>query len=540
MVYYSASSSSPARVPQWDVFEYGFHSEVLYGNPLHEVTTFQITFTSPSGVEKVVDGFWNGEHDWRVRFMPDQTGEWQYVTHCSDLTNGGLHQQEGQFLCEPNPSPLAIYRRGAVVHHAGEHHLRHTDGTPFFYAACTAWNGALKSTAEEWTTYLEHRAQHHYSAIQFVATQWRGCDTNSQLQMAYTGHRRIIINPAFFQHLDRKIDQINAHGLVAAPVLLWALPFRSGSELSPGAKLPRDQAIRLARYMVARYGAHHVIWLLGGDGLYLKFYEARWKEIGRKVFGRFPVGQRAPVALHPMGRSWIGKAYAKEDWLDIVGYQSGHSTDRAAVEFITRGPAAHSWSALPARPTINMEPCYEELRPEVDATAVRNASYWSVLATPPAGITYGANGLWPWIRPGERILNHGALGQQETQSWRQSIDLPGSLQVGYLSEFLQQFSWWTLFPDPALLVRQPGDQDYLSFVSIIRSEDYCTILAYVPPNVSFEVRNPRKLSYRLRWFDPSENTYTTDESKYNYLEKTGKITPPGPYDAVAILEEKRK
>lgn len=30
--------------------------------------------------------------------------------------------------------------------------------------------------------------------------------------------------PSFFQRLDRKVDRINEHGLVAAPVLLWALP----------------------------------------------------------------------------------------------------------------------------------------------------------------------------------------------------------------------------------------------------------------------------------------------------------------------------
>ena len=540
MVHHSTSSSSSVQVPQWSIFEHGFRSELLYGNPLHEVASFRITFTSPSGSERQVDGFWDGGHDWRVRFMPDEAGEWQYVTQCSDQNNSGLHGQEGQFFCELTTDSLPIYQHGAVVHRPDEHYLRHADGTPFFYAACTAWNGALKSTEEEWTTYLKHRAKHHYSAIQFVATQWRGGDTNSQLQTAYTGHRRIVINPAFFQHLDHKINQINAHGLVAAPVLLWALPFRRGRALSPGAKLPRDQAVRLARYLVARYGGHHVIWLLGGDGFYLKFYESRWKEIGRKVFGQPHTRGHAPVALHPMGRSWIGEAYAREPWLDIVGYQSGHGTDRAAVEFITRGPATRSWSHLPARPTINMEPCYEEINSSVDATAVRNASYWSVFATPPAGITYGANGIWPWIRPGERILNHGALGRQETRSWQQSINLPGSQQVGYLAALMQRFRWWTLIPDNTLLVQQPGDEDYQHFVSVVRTEDYCTILVYIPSNTPLVIQNPEKLSYQLRWFNPSENSYRVAENEENNPGDVVQITPPGPSDIVAVLEEKQR
>ena len=534
MVHYSSPS---APIPQWGIFEYDFRSAILYENPLQEVTSFQLTFTSPSGVKKQVEGFWDGGHDWRVRFMPDEAGEWTYTSQCSDQTNTGLHWQEGRFFCELASNALPIYQHGAVVHPPGEHYLSHADGTPFFFTACTAWNGALKSTEEEWTAYLEHRANHHYSVIQFVATQWRGCDTNSQLQTAYTGHRRIVINPAFFQHLDHKINQINAYGLVAAPVLLWALPFRRGQELSPGAKLPRSQAVRLARYLVARYGGHHVIWLLGGDGFYLNFYASRWKEIGRKVFGGSPPGARAPVALHPMGRSWIGAAYAQEPWLDVVGYQSGHGIDRAAVEFITRGPAARTWSKLPARPTINMEPCYEEINPQVDATAVRNASYWSVFATSPAGITYGANGIWPWIRPGERILNHGTLGRHETRSWRQSMDLPGSRQVGYLAAFMRRFRWWTLLPDHSLLVEQPGDEDYRNFVSIVRTDNCCTILVYLPSATPLRLRNPKKLSYRLRWFHPSENTYTTGEDEIDTSGEIIEITPPGPHDAVAVLEK---
>lgn len=44
---------------------------------------------------------------------------------------------------------------------------------------------------------------------------------------------------------------VNERGLVAAPVVLWALV-----EDDLGCKLPEEDAIRLARYIVARYGAY--------------------------------------------------------------------------------------------------------------------------------------------------------------------------------------------------------------------------------------------------------------------------------------------
>ena len=224
-----------------------------------------------------IHGFWDGGDRYKVWFAPDETGEWTYRTVCADAGNAGLHGRTGTFTCLAPQSPLPLFRHGALRRSPGRHHLMHADGTPFFFTACTAWNGALKSTEEEWVTYLLHRAAHHYNVIQFVTTQWRGGEKDRHGDVAFTGSGRIELNPAFFRRLDRKVDRINDHGLVAAPVLLWALPSGAGRHLSPGYQLPDNEAILLARYLVARYGGHQVIWFLGGDGRYLGEYEQRWK-----------------------------------------------------------------------------------------------------------------------------------------------------------------------------------------------------------------------------------------------------------------------
>ncbi len=519
---------------QWKMYEISFQSDTEYENPFYEATV-RVTFTGPGGIVKNISGFWDGGNMWRVRLMPSETGSWHYKSFCSDTTNRGLHAQEGSFHCEKNPSELAIHQNGPVIRHEGEYHLRHADGTPFFWMACTAWNGTLQSTDQEWAFYLKHRSEHHFSVIQFVATQWRGCATNSQLQTAYLGRKKITVNPAFFQHLDRKMDMINAHGLVAAPVLLWSLPIGEGKRLSPGYQLSSEDAILLAKYMVARYGGHHVIWILGGDGLFVSIYEKRWKRIGREVFTEEHPGL---VALHPMGKSWIGEAYANEKWLDIIGYQSGHRQDQGSVEFITKGPPARKWSKILPRPIINMEPCYEEIYQQITADEVRRASYWSVFATPVAGITYGANGIWPWIRKGEKIFNHGALGKQPSSSWRESLDLPGSKQVALLADFFRQLPWWRLHPDPSLLMEQPGDRFYDQFVSLLRSDDYHLILVYVPKLTSIKILNKRHLSYQERWFDPVNDFHFFSEKIDINEDNILTFSSPRDTDLVLILEKK--
>lgn len=503
-------STSGQDVGIWMRFEKEFTSDKDYKNALYDCR-LNVRFVSPTGKVKNIQGFWDGDRSWRIRFMPDEKGVWKYSTEASDKSDGGLQGQHGTFNCIDNTSAHAIYRNGAITRSRGLYHLHHADGRPFFWTACTAWNGTLKSTDEEWQYYLNNRVANNYNVIQFVTTQWRGGDKNSLGQVAFEGSGLISINPDFFKHLDKKIDQINDAGLVAAPVLLWALQSSAGRHLSPGYYLPEAEAILLARYMVARYGSHHVVWILGGDGKYIDEYEHRWKRIGRGVFGSDHPGL---VALHPGGRSWIGEVYANEDWLDIVGYQTGHNNAKATLLWTTKGPVASTWHKLPPKVLINMEPVYEEIRPEITARDVRNASYWSVLAAPTAGITYGANGIWPWLRPGEEILNHASKGETATR-WREALGLPGSVQIGYLSAFFQRLQWWNLKPAPELLLEQPGDSITNAFVSVSKSDDRKTIVAYVPVAGDLALYNSGNAQYNGYWFDPVQDKTINAEILYD-------------------------
>lgn len=514
---------------KWKKYELAFTGSIEYENPVQDLRSMEVTFTSPTGRTKIVNVFWDGGMIWKARFMPDETGTWSFISKSSDQKNTGLNDQKGTFRCIPNKDSHDIYVHGPVINPEGTYHLAHADGTPFFYLACTAWNGALKSTPEEWDHYLGQRVKNHYNVIQLVTTQWRGCDKNSEGQVAFEGSGRIRINPEFFRRMDEKIDKVNEYGLVAMPVVLWALQNGTGRELSPGYYLPDEQAIILAKYIVARYGGSHIIWALGGDGVYTGTYEQRWKTIGRAVFDGKTQGI---VAQHPCGRSWIGEIYKEEPWLDIVGYQSSHSNAEATVNWITKGPMSQLWHQLPARPLINLEPNYEQIGLRITDRDVRNASYWSIFATPVSGLTYGANGIWPWLREGESILNHG--NSQGTSTWRESIEFPGSVQMGYLAEFMRQLRWWELFPAQDLLTDQPGDRTFNHFISVLKSTDNRLILAYLPVKQEIKIRKPVNVNYTIQWFDPVKNTYSEGRSSDDGLVIT--VESPVDQDMLLILK----
>ena len=528
-------AASAQDVAVWERFEAAFTASRDFDNPLYDVPRFAVHFTSASGRTKTSNAFWDGGRSWKVRFMPDEPGTWNYVTEVKAAEPAGLHDVRGTFRASPNAgSKFDLYRRGAIRHPKGAYHLAHADGTPFFWAACTAWNGALKSTSDEWDRYLSDRVRNGYTVVQLVTTQWRGQDLDENGDAAFEGAGRIRINPRFFQRLDRKMDRVNAHGLLAAPVLLWALQQSSNRELSPGYYLPEPEAILLARYMVARYGAHHVLWLLGGDGRYNYEYEQRWKNIGRGVFGTSD--HQGVVALHSQGKSWIGREYAGERWLEVLGYQSGHNAEPVTVQWITRGPVSDDWAHLPARPLINMEPVYEQSgRGTITPQNVRNASYWSVFSAPVSGISYGANAIWPWSRSAEEpIFGHG--NRPAGMTWEQSLQLPGSVQIGYLASFMRRFDWWELRPAPGLLVEQPGEREARLFVSALASGNGDLVLVYFPAPTPARLVNAFARSYAAEWFDPVTNA--SKPAGVLGPDPVIQVNSPFAEDAVLILRRK--
>lgn len=505
---------SLAQTKLYDRFEHTFVSSKSYKNPLYDLNEFDIEFTSPSGRKKTVRGFWDGGTTWKVRFMPDELGEWTFTSFASDKNNSGLNEAKGTFNCIENSSDLDLYKKGNIVHTKGTYHLSHSDGTPFFWTACTAWNGALKSTPEEWDFYLNHRLENSYNTVQLVTTQWRGSMKNAEGKVAFKGSGHIELDPEFFNRIDERIEEANRKGLLVSPVVLWALPFGDGTEYSPGYYLPIREAVILAKYIVARYQGNHVVWNLGGDGKYYGDLEERWKTIGREVFGAGK--HQGLVTLHPHGLSWIGEIYEEEPWYEIYTYQSSHSISENTINWINKGPMSQKWSTIRPLPFINTEPLYEDILTNATPLDIRNAWYWSLFSTPVAGITYGANGIWPWLNEGEDIENHGP--SHHVNRWKESLELPGSIQMGYLNQMFSKLEWWSLKPANELLVDQPGDQAYKHFISVLATEDRSEIIIYTPVKQSIRLFDLQMDSYSAQWFDPITNTYSeTSVKKENHM-----------------------
>lgn len=539
-------------VTRWGVAELQFDSDKEYAHPLWDVN-LSVVYTTPSGLTMKRDGFWDGGKQWLARISPGQAGLWKWKTACSDAANAGLHNRSGQFMVTLNGHSRVriagdtvtdagfmpwsqiqsnpFYLHGSLKLSDSRTHLVHADGTPFFWLADTAWNGILRSSEADWERYLTVRESQGFTAVQVVGTQWRGGRTVLPAPI-FTGDKRIGVNPQAMRQLDQRIAAVNAHRMLAAPVLLWAL-----KPDDPGQALADDDAVKLARYLVARWGAYQVAWFLGGDGTYAKHKGGidRWKWIGWSIFAD---QHDRLVTLHPSGQSWIGDDFAGEQWFDFVGYQSGHGSSDAALKWLIEGPVARRSNQIkPIRPIINLEPNYEghpsyQTKAKFTDLEVRRASYWSMLLAPPAGITYGNNAIWNWNTTPGTAEGHQNLGQ--IGPWQEGLELPGIASMTILKKFFESGPWTKLRPAPQLLAGQTGDWKPADFVAAAATAAGDWAVIYTPAGRPFRL-NTHDLRAKAiaEWFDPrTGKTRPADPLARGAIQS---FTPPDPNDWVLSI-----
>jgi hypothetical protein len=506
-----ARHTTSPPVMQWMRVESAFTSATEYQNPVQDVQV-AVEFTSPSGKQITVEAFWDGFKTWRMRFSPEEVGQWSYRTQCSNAADGGLHNQTGSFVCiayQPAGSVNnSLYRHGALRVSTDRRYLTYADGTPFFWLGDTAWNGVLKADFRSWDLYLRDRAAKGFNVIQYVTTQWRTASGNADGRPAFYGREKIEIDPVFFQWMDERVDAINAHGLVAAPVLIWTHTQHT-AELNPGLLLPDDQIVLLAKYMVARYGANQVVWFLAGDADYRGEKAERWKRIGRAVFGE---RHHRLATMHPGGRMWVQDEFRQEPWFSFNGYQSGHGTGDDSHRWHTEGPPSQGWQKTPAFPIINLEPNYEDhigrpLGKVFTDYEVRRAAYWSMLVTPPAGVTYGGHGIWSWELKANPPMTHPYTGT--AKPWHEAMKLPGTVGMKLLKEFFTSFAWWTLRPAQELLVAQPGKEAPANFIAAAKNEEGDLCVVYIPAGGAVELKLEQfRKPLQAAWFNPATGVRT--------------------------------
>ncbi|AGN00108.1 beta-glucosidase [Salinarchaeum sp. Harcht-Bsk1] len=500
----------------WHPVELDFEATDPPANPYGE-ELLDLRLEHESGATHTVPGFWDGGDVFRARFAPPELGTWTWETITDDP---GL-EATGSFDATPGDVGAPIHDHGYL--RAGERALRHADGTPFFWLADTAWTASTRATTDEWEKYLDHRVEQGYNVVQVNALrQHDGSRPHDRIPFEDWDLSRP--NHDYFQHLDDLVAMAHGRGVVPALVALWfdyaganpdwGIPEERRNEHSP------EQARTLGRYLGARYGAYGAAWLVSGDSHVdessLPIYRAAGEVLGEACqhplrTAHMPGGQNTPTTLND------------EAWLDFHMYQSGHTHDLT----VPKRQARVNRGLHPARPVLNGEPAYADMRAYADETVleretVRAAGWLSVLAGANAGVTYGAHGVWPWHRASDTFESAELWG--EPKPWDEALSLASGDDYARIADVLSARAAESLSPRPDLL----ADADETEAAAVTPD----AVLVYLGEGRAIELQDAPPLD-AVSWYDPATGE-TADAATTNAAGDLEVATPPFGGDAVLL------
>jgi hypothetical protein len=373
------------------------------------------------------------------------------------------------------------------LHISPDGHSFTANGKHFFWLGDTAWSLFAKLDLPEAKRYFATRRAQGFNVIQahILDGQFDAPETGDS--RAFLNNDFLEPNEAYWRHADQLIDEAARHGLYLALLPAWA---RSYTEAKNARLTDPATARRYGLWLGQRYRHRtHLVWILGGDVKPTRHavYDALAEGL------REGAGPHTLISYHPPGgtnrppASSTGEWYHGKPWLSFNLIQSGHRVGNRNFERI-----AEDYARLPAKPTLDSEPCYEGHpiqhkfeNGEFRAHHLRQRAYWSVLAGA-AGFTYGANGVWQMDKPGAIFK-----ASHHNRFWYDALNLPGAQQMRHLRTLFGQQAWT---PSPQLIAESAEP------LQAARSSRGRAWLVYFPTGRAATLQLPGLV--RARWFNP--------------------------------------
>ncbi len=330
-----------SNIQKWEMYEFEVHGRCWTDNPSNESAVIG-EFVSPSGKKLNVEGFYDGQDVWRVRFVPDEEGEWQYL-----IRGEGVEiLQRGVLCCISSDNKGFIH-----VHPYNPYAFAYDNGEAFFPMGDTCYglytdshiNSKLRSK------YLETRRKQNFNFVRMGVVHspdhwdkdiryfpWGGTPQNPDLDH---------FNPLYFQGLDKVLSEMKSMGMNAELIMLnfYQRPF-----IDTKLWTSRREKNWL-RYLTARYSAftNIFLWTISNeyethpDGIYRLDFpdDVEWAKTTAKF-----IKERDPykhlITIHPVisastysnrpgdgyEKPWrIGEFFGPGDEIDVISQQTGQS-----------------------------------------------------------------------------------------------------------------------------------------------------------------------------------------------------------------------
>ncbi len=434
-----------ADVAQWDVFETSFTSAKAYPNAFTAVEV-EVVFKQGENQWKV-PAFWAGDKKWTVRFAPPTQGKYTYRVECTDRANPDLNGKEQILSVGDYTGDNPLRKHGFVKVGPGKTYFEHADGTPFFWLGDTWWKCLCKRMT--WDGFQELTADRKvkgFSVVQIVCGPYPD-EGFLEPRMAnegglpYESVKFEKVNPGYFNYADRRLKHLVDAGIAPAIVGAWGRGDCNSMLAIGAAGLKRHW-----RYLVARFSAYPVFWILAGEiPEETKWGQGPWAEVATYLRSIDPYHH--PLTCHTGHgrRGDPGDSHVID--FDMVG---GNHDERIAVEPQTVAIVSSAYSTKPPMPVLVGETCYEG-HMQQGFGDVQRRMFWGSILRGATGHTYGAAGIWHASVEGDPGCASGAFGGTKVYdwtTWKEGMNYPGATQLGIGKKLLEQYPWSRFEPHP--------------------------------------------------------------------------------------------
>lgn len=242
------------QVEKWNRFELSLQHDPK-GNPFMDD---ELTAVFQKGEKRIqVSGFYDGDGTYKIRFMPAETGVWTYQTSSNVDELNGI---SGKLECV-NPSP----NNHGLVQVQGKYHFKYADGKPYYPFGTTIYSFIHQPDSQIMLS-LDALDKSSFNKLRFcVFPQWHD---HSELQIPYFPFAKKVessdtiiwdtntFDPRFFQHMEKRIDQLKELGIEADVILFH--PYDGGHWGFDN--LGRETDNFYLKYLVARLSSFSNVW----------------------------------------------------------------------------------------------------------------------------------------------------------------------------------------------------------------------------------------------------------------------------------------
>ncbi len=302
---------------KWGMFELTLNGK-KDGNPFLD---YEIRGTFTHEKETLtVNGFYDGDGIYKIRFMPSYEGEYQYRifgSFCKEPTTGS-------FTVTPpsgnNHGPVRV---------SNKYHFAYADSSPHYSVGTTCYIFDLQEPSVREQTFRELEKGYfnkmrfcllpkHYDfclndppVFPFEGTPMDASVLTRQNFMEYSGNAKgndwdfTRLRPEFFRIHDKAIERLMELGIEADLILFHAYDRWGFSTM------PMDAKIRYIKYIMARYSAYrNVWWSLANEYELLKTVTTDdWEQMAAELMADDPYGHLRSIhnceTFYDFSKPWI-------------------------------------------------------------------------------------------------------------------------------------------------------------------------------------------------------------------------------------------